>query len=139
MIRLVFISGKFTSATAGDERECVALARDVGELVRSLDLVPLIPHIAVLRPTSGEPESVWRVAMRDSLEMMSRCDAVLMLPNWRASRGARIERWIARRQGMPVFDSVLDLAAAIFEARLLDVVAPSHLGEPWIDPAGAGE
>lgn len=117
MIRLVFISGKMSCDTAAEEAECVALARGVGELVRSIGLVPLIPHIAVLRPTCAEREAVWRQAMTDSLEMMRRCDAVLLLANWRASRGARVERWLARRRGMPVYESVMDLLREVERAR----------------------
>lgn len=133
MIRLVFISGKITCDTPEYERECVALACDVGQLVRSLGLVPLIPHIAVLKPTSAEPEAVWRQAMGDSLAMMARCDAVLMLPNWRRSRGARIERWVAARRGMPVYDSVIDLMRATRDPRLRLASDPPDLVPPLFD------
>lgn len=43
------------------------------------------------------------------LEILSRCDAILMLNGWRESRGARLEHDCAESVGMQVFYRVEDL------------------------------
>lgn len=50
--------------------------------------------------TAGShPHPCW---VRASLRMMLDCDAVLMLPGWQESRGARLEHVVAEGCGMPV-------------------------------------
>ena len=45
--------------------------------------------------------------MNICLPMLRECDKVLMLPDWRASKGANIEYTEARRLAMPVFQFYL--------------------------------
>ena len=47
------------------------------------------------------PDDVW---LNGDLEMISRCDAVVMSPNWVTSEGAKHEREFAVSKGVPVFD-----------------------------------
>lgn len=107
--RLVYVSGAYTAPTPEQVAENVALAKRIGYLVQDIGHEPLIPHISCPPPRESCPRAVWKRAMRSCLVQMLRCDAVLMLPNWRESRGARVERWVARRQGIPVFEHTLDL------------------------------
>lgn len=59
---------------------------------------PSIPHRNV------PPDAPWCDAMKSSIRAMLRCDGVARLPDWRSSRGARIESKLARDIGMPVMD-----------------------------------
>lgn len=56
----------------------------------------VIPHETV--PSSAD----WRTAMRESIYAMLGCDGVARLPDWRSSKGARIESMLAKQIGMPV-------------------------------------
>lgn len=47
----------------------------------------------------SHPYTCW---VRASLRMMLDCDAILLLPGWETSRGARIERDVAEACGMAV-------------------------------------
>lgn len=49
-------------------------------------------------PAMDDPD--W---MRLSLTQLMRCDAVMMLPGWWRSKGARIEWAVAKLLGIPVF------------------------------------
>jgi hypothetical protein len=52
-------------------------------------------------PAMDDPE--WSDWMRLSLTQLMRCDAVMMLPGWWRSKGARIEWAVAKLLGIPVF------------------------------------
>jgi hypothetical protein len=61
-----------------------------------------IAGYTVFDPTSHGLEDVsWNDAMRFVIPELLKCDGVAMLPNWRKSRGAKIEVYIARKLGMP--------------------------------------
>lgn len=59
----------------------------------------------VLSPLSIVAEGApWEVAMRQAVSAMLKCNGVARLPDWRESRGARIESRLAKDLGMPVKD-----------------------------------
>ena len=60
------------------------------EAVVPLDLVPA--------------DAEWGYAMRQCIASMMTCDGVARLPDWRSSRGARVETELARGIGMEVRD-----------------------------------
>lgn len=109
-MRLIYIAGRYSAKSASEIEENVELAKLAGHVVRSWGYEPLVPHIAVLEPLGESSEERWKTAMRSCLVFLGRCDGVVMLPNWRKSRGARIERWISIRRGIPVFENLSDLA-----------------------------
>ncbi|MDD5048077.1 MAG: DUF4406 domain-containing protein [Methanoregulaceae archaeon] len=45
----------------------------------------------------------WRAWIEGDIEIMLRCDAVLMLPGWQDSDGAREEHFVAIKERIPVF------------------------------------
>ena len=59
---------------------------------------PSIPHRNV------PPDASWDDAMKMSIRAMLRCEGVARLPDWRSSKGARIESKLAMDVGMPVKD-----------------------------------
>ena len=44
----------------------------------------------------------WNRAMRVAIYLMMKCDGVALLPDWKQSKGAKIEERLARDIGMPV-------------------------------------
>lgn len=46
----------------------------------------------------------WLGYMRMAIRQVSRCDGMAMLPNWRDSKGARIEHQLATQLGLVVMD-----------------------------------
>ena len=44
----------------------------------------------------------WRQCMKQCLTLMLECDKVLLLPDWKQSRGAKIEALVALACGIPV-------------------------------------
>jgi len=50
-------------------------------------------------------------AYEGTLALLRVCDAVLLLPNWEQSMGARVERCEAISRRMPVFHGVAEVRA----------------------------
>lgn len=53
-------------------------------------------------PAPDDP--TWPNYMRGALRAMLTCEAVVLLPGWVRSNGARLERIVADRLRMPVYD-----------------------------------
>jgi hypothetical protein len=53
----------------------------------------------------GEAQS-WEWYMRRTIPMLCEADAVLLLPGWERSKGARIEERIAGELSIPVYESL---------------------------------
>lgn len=57
----------------------------------------------VVNPAEAlEDERSWKDAVRNDIKKMLECDEVHLLPDWKESRGAQLERDIALRLGMQV-------------------------------------
>lgn len=67
-------------------------------MLREAGHAPVLPHSHVPR------DAEWGAAMRLSIRAMLSCEGVARLPDWRSSKGARIESGLARDLGMPVMD-----------------------------------
>jgi hypothetical protein len=60
--------------------------------------------------SSGKTEKPgWCDYMREDIPALCSCHAVLMLPGWQESDGAQIERYIATKLKMPVFENLNDM------------------------------
>ena len=101
--RLVYIAGPYTGPTQWIVAQNIRAAESYGRGVALLGLFPIVPH--VLGQSFGDEQTpeFW---YRGTLEVMKRCDAVIMLPNWSESKGAIHERRIALELGLPVFYSL---------------------------------
>lgn len=58
----------------------------------------------VLNPASGADNLTEAEAMRRAVNMLLQADVVVMLPHWEQSDGALIERHLARKLGLPIWN-----------------------------------
>lgn len=111
-MRLIYVAGRFT----GMDRACVerniAAAVEVGIEVCKVGAFPVIPHANTgdERFESLHPYTFW---IDGTLELLRRCDGIIMVPGWEASKGACGELAEAQRLGLAVFMTVEELAASI--------------------------
>ena len=70
---------------------------------------------SVMNPAwmNASPEFQWKDYIAVSMEMQKRCDAVLFLPDWIHSKGARKENSLALRLGQEMFFSIEDIPTGI--------------------------
>ena len=106
-MKLIYIAGPYRAPTRWEEERNVRAAEALGYAVAQIGHFPVIPH-ANTRPyfSDAQPGAFW---LAGTLELLRRCDAVLLLPGWGESEGARGEKADADRLGLPVFRCVEDL------------------------------
>ena len=99
-MKVIYIAGKYRGPTAWAIEQNIRAAEDVAARVWAMGHVALCPH-ANSRHMDGVASD--EVFLAGTLELMRRCDAVVLVPNWRDSAGARAEVDEADRLGLPVF------------------------------------
>ena len=105
---LVYITGPFRSATLLEVQHNVERARDVGLAVaQRTGGYPVIPHMMTSEFDKSMTDDFW---LAGTMELLRRCDAVMLMSTWELSSGARAEQAEAERRGIPVFDQLAELA-----------------------------
>jgi len=111
-MRLIYCAGAFSAPTREGIDANIARAIDVGLEVAALGHMPIIPHANTGDPRfmAAQRHEFW---IEGTLELMTRCDAVVLVPGHEESPGTRGEIAEARRLGIPVFNDVKTLAALV--------------------------
>lgn len=106
---LVYISGPYTASTPEGVVANVERARQAACELMRLGYAVICPHTM----TAGwEREGIpYEQFIAADLEIVRRCDAVLLLPGWEGSRGARAEFEMAAKAGVPTFLFLEDVIA----------------------------
>ena len=93
-MKLIYISGKISGIPLETAKAKFEAAADV---IRNKGDRPANPFYNGLPDTS-----TWEQHMKSDISMMMECDEVVMLPCWKDSKGAQLEKDIALRLGMPI-------------------------------------
>lgn len=123
-MKVIYIAGKYRGPTAWAIEQNIRAAEEVAARVVQLGMMPLCPH-SNTRHMDGLAHDEFFLA--GTLELMRRCDAVLLVPNWRDSAGARAEVAEADRLGIPVFgreDQSIETSLADLEVWSIQGAAP---------------
>lgn len=97
---VIFISGPFRAPTPyGVEENCRRAEAAALEVWRA-GAVAICVHAMCRHYSGAAPDSVW---LAGDLEILRRCDAVLLVEGWEASSGTRGEIEEAERLGIPVW------------------------------------
>lgn len=100
---IVYIAGPFRGETPWaveqNVREAEALALDVARA----GFIPLCPHAMYRHFDKSLPDAFWLEATRELLVL---ADAILLLPHWQESAGARAERDLAEEIGLPIWTQI---------------------------------
>jgi hypothetical protein len=103
-IPLVYVAGPYRAPTTEGVVRNIGRARQAGmDLVTVAGVYPVIPHCNTAAFDGLADDQFFLDA---TLELLRRCDGVLLLDNWATSAGARGEKAEAERLGIPVFHCV---------------------------------
>jgi hypothetical protein len=99
-MKVIYIAGPFTGSTAWEIEKNVRNVEEIALEVARLGGMPLCPH-ANSRFFHGQctPE-FW---YEGTLELLKRCDAIVLHPDWKASKGCKDEQQWALQHGMAIF------------------------------------
>lgn len=98
--KVVYTGGPFTADTVYGERLNIRNAEAWALAIWKAGHVALCPHMNTAN-FSGEMKA--DDFIRGDLELLARCDAILLLPGWERSRGTLIELKVATLLGIPVY------------------------------------
>jgi hypothetical protein len=100
-----YVSGPYTATTKAERQANIDAALRVGAQLWEAGYPAITPH-----GNTANFEELCACAYDDyitgDLEILSRCDAVVMAPGWETSKGAKIEREYALNHGIAIFNSV---------------------------------
>ena len=130
---ICFISGAIT-----DETDCDRLFTQAEQSVKSLGFIPYNPYAAAkpLLDNGGDfPHFAW---MDICLSALKHCDAVYHLTNWRNSKGAAQEHYVALSLNLPIFYhdrldmylSVLNLSITL--PQLMEQIQEQQCSDLWL-------
>ena len=97
-MKLYFISGRYRAATIRGVVENIRAAEAVALKYWTLGAV-ICPHPNTALLDGSLPDETW---LAGDLEMLKRCDVIVMLPDWNKSAGAIQEHKLAVRLGLEV-------------------------------------
>lgn len=113
-MKVVYVAGPYRGKTPWQVELNIFAARLNGAMAAKAGLMPLIPQANTAHFDGVQDDKFW---LDGTLELMRRCDAVLVVPNDGSSKGTNGEIEEARRLGIPVFYSVQELAEWACAAR----------------------
>lgn len=101
-MKLIYCAGPYRAKTAWGIDKNISKARHWGSLVVSAGGYPVIPHSNTAHFDGLASDEFWLIS---TLELMKRCDAVLMMADWTDSAGSRGEKSLAEKLHMPILDA----------------------------------
>lgn len=98
---VVYIAGPYRARTTWRIQQNIRAAQETALRVWKIGAVALCPHANTALFDGEADDSVW---LDGDLELLRRCDAVVMVNGWEQSQGATSERDFAKELKLPVFD-----------------------------------
>lgn len=106
-MHVVYVAGPYTAKASYLVEKNIDIAKELAMDVWKMGAVALCPH---LNSQHFEGCASSQAFIDGTLELMRRCDSVLVCPNWETSVGTKGEITEAIRLGLPVFYSLKDLS-----------------------------
>ena len=100
---VVYIAGPYRGRTPYQVEKNIARAKKAALKVWKAGHIALCPHMNTANFDGELPDEVW---MDGALELMLRCDVVLVLKGWDSSKGSRAEVTEAMSRGMLVVEDI---------------------------------
>jgi Domain of unknown function (DUF4406) len=104
---VIYVSGKY-SGTPNEINENIQLARNASIQLWELGFTVITPHLNTIH-FENDCKCSYEDYMDGDLEILSRCDAILFLENFKDSNGALKEKEKAEELHIPRFYKVNDV------------------------------
>ena len=100
-MKIVYVAGAYRAPDDNQRDRNIKLAGGVAAMLWAEGFAALCPHMNSARMDGVAPDEAF---LAGSLEMLARCDAVVMMPGWEMSEGSRREREKAILLNIPTYD-----------------------------------
>ncbi len=125
-MKLGYVAGPFRGKDHWQIAENIRNAERLALEIWRLGVPVICPHANTAHFQDAADDRTW---LEGDLEMLARCDFMVMTPDWQRSSGARAEHDFALARQIPVFYDVAGLRAWLMPASAVDVS-----GVPMTDP-----
>lgn len=102
-MKLIYVAGPFRAPNAWAIEQNIRRAEELALEVWRLGAACICPHTNTRFFQGAADDAVW---LDGDLEILRRCDAVLLTLDWNRSTGARAEVAEASKCGIPCFDNL---------------------------------
>lgn len=107
-MKLVYVAGSYTADCGYKVHQNIHRAWEMGVRVAELGAMPVIPHTNTAHMDGVQPYQFWADG---TMELMRKCDAVLVLEGWEESKGTIGEIGECNKTGKPLFYNIDQLKA----------------------------
>lgn len=110
-MKIVFISGPYRAPTPWQIQANIRRAAEVALHYWKQGYAVICPHMNTALFDGEANDNVW---LDGAIEIMLRCDLIVMMPGWECSDGARDEYRVAQYHGKEIIyhgDKVMDLSS----------------------------
>lgn len=105
-MKLIYVAGPYRNDIEHRVWQNIMLARDVAMQIWQAGGVPIVPHLnSMLMGGLVDIEQF----LKGDCEIISRCDALMLIGLWNSSEGSQIERRFAEEKDIPVFTLMGDV------------------------------
>lgn len=102
-MKVVYIAGPFRASSHWDVEQNIRRAEQLALDAWRTGVAVICPHTNTRFFDGAAPDALW---LEGDLEILRRCDAVLMTSDWERSNGARNEHALAEALPIPIFYDV---------------------------------
>jgi len=99
-MKVVYVAGPYRARAENDVLRNILRSRQVALWIWRHGGVAISPHLNTAFMGGAALDETW---LKGDLEIMRRCDGVVILPGWQSSEGTKAELAEARKIGLPVF------------------------------------
>lgn len=98
-MKLAYVSGPYRSGSVNGIYHNIHAAREVASQWWGKGYAVICPHMNTAFLDGSCDDGIW---LAGDIEILSRCDVIIMMPNWPDSEGARKEHDFAKQHGLHV-------------------------------------
>jgi hypothetical protein len=102
-MKVLYVAGPYRAASEYQVLQNIREAEAISLELWKMGFAAICPHknTAFLGGAHDMPDDVW---LRGDLEILERCDGVVLTPRWQYSAGAKAEKDHAQKHGIPVIE-----------------------------------